>query len=115
MVNYRVPGEVHHILLIWGRSKYLGKPRLSYPAKAAAVGDYTEKGYKVEPPAFDVVQFDRLCEIIDNLPKHQQDTIRLRYREKFPRRKCIRILPEYEKIFEKTCKRIVFLLDSDLQ
>ena len=114
--DYRCPDEIFYLLRQWGRATFHGMPRLGYPAKAAACGDYLPRRSKDLEPKRDLADFDRLCAIIDhtlNRPKVEALKCRFRYHEDgryWNKRRSARhmglTVPEYETLLRQAMRTV---------
>lgn len=80
---YRVPDETYRLLWKWGESKFYGLPRLGYPGKATACGEYLSPRVKDDEGKPDLTEFECLCGIIDhNLNRHETEALKCHFRYK---------------------------------
>ena len=113
-----VPGYLHHLLGVWGRSKWVGLPNLGCPRQAAVVGEYVAPGFPEERSEFPQVEFDALCQIIDgNLSWKSVEILKCKYRYRINKRKSCNHLSctigEYEANFQAVIRLVDRLMKEE--
>jgi hypothetical protein len=109
--SFRVPKELHHLLLRWARDPD-GWPALGYYKVSSGFQYWKPRSVEPpEPPNYDINYYDRLCHVIDVLlSRPQQHCITNKYRFKMNKRQSAEDMgitkDDLSTLFEQTIKKI---------